>query len=230
MNPNALAQLRDIMAEAEGLSAMLAPPPAPAPEAELTDETESVTIVLRAARIDTVRLSAQWRNRIEPAMLASTIVTLQVQHALGPVKAMAERDRDGVAPAARPVAPPLRPFNVPRDESSIERMLQTVRSAQDAVKTLGQFSTTQVNQKGATGTSENSRVTAVVRDGLLVDLTLEEQWIESAALQSVVESINQAIAAAHQARAEEPDVEDAEPDAIADLQAMLQSMGLVKEN
>lgn len=158
-------------------------------EQTFVDETGTVEVEFTGTEVDAVRVSNLWKNRMGAEELAATITRLI---------------RMGLPPLPEPARAELRAVSLPR--AAVAGYLAENRAGRAATRRyLERLRAGQVTRPEARRVSVENHVEVVARGGRFSELLLHAPWAQEATVQTICDSIMEALA-------QLPLVEDVEPD------------------
>ena len=174
---------------------------------EFDDDTHSVFVtVTPSGRLDHLRLSSEWRTRIDPSHLGHVVVLLlaQVRLTQGMSRIAAMHDRTPVDPLAQYPA------------SALREMAHRAWNIVDSIRSAAEAGDLAVRE---TITDDHHHVTITLSNSDIVSIDLDRAWLRKATTNSIVTTINDVI---EQAMDREP-VSPAQS-AASELKAMLDDL------
>lgn len=161
---------------------------------DVSDDTGQLTITLTEGRITGLRLRPQWKDQIPPQSLGDQILILTMKPFFDRLRVALD---DGApAPKSPPDVAPMR-WRFPNQETR-DRLATEVRSAAHEVDRLTEAGVTPEPRPQQEFTSRNRLVTATMTEGALTNLSYDDA-VESAALQTIVDSTLEALELAYDA-------------------------------
>lgn len=168
---------------------------------EITDETGQITVTMdERARIESVRIGAQWREHIQPSLLGATILSLPTQaafrrlgNALGGFNEATGQPVVEVQPA-RYEFPPSAAGEVAELILDVDRRTKEFQALPESER----YVEVELDDESQPRSS-NGMVVADISSGVLRDLRFDERWLERAGLQAISDSATEALQAAYAA-------------------------------